>query len=281
MFVMRCFLLILALELALTITTLYVTEIANMRIHGHLLCSSLMTGPMVLLPQHTDHLALYRFFRNPQQPRLRLVISLLYLNIMQQLCGVELIVVFFVMSILPFRSHTLVGVLVSLIKISITLIPMATVDRIGRRPLLLASFVLITISSSVLGFIHPLEDEKDRWFMFLLIFGYTLGLGPVTTVYSSEVLPFRTRGQAISLGVSLNKLTRCILIDISPRMNYELKFSGLCILFAVINLLGTVYAYYVIHETKGSEALKEEGANQDQPSFVDEDQQQEVDCLVE
>ncbi|CAL1389874.1 unnamed protein product [Linum trigynum] len=158
------------------------------------------TANIVVMSEETDPLALYQFFRNPQQPRFKVIVSVLYLSIMQQICGVDVIISNFVKGVIPMKNQIWSRVLVALVKLLITLVPMLGVDKIGRKPLLLVSFVLITIASAVLGFSH-LEDGGTRFFLFVLIAGYALGLGPITAVYSTEVLPFKTRAQVLGLGM--------------------------------------------------------------------------------
>ncbi|WP_224635952.1 MFS transporter, partial [Vibrio vulnificus] len=87
-------------------------------------------------------------------------------------------------------------------------------DRIGRRPLLLTSVAGMIISLGSLGMCLTVIDNSEKrvmWAIVLAIFSvmsyvatFSIGMGPITCVYSSEIFPLRLRAQGTSIGVAMN-----------------------------------------------------------------------------
>ncbi|KAG8364318.1 hypothetical protein BUALT_Bualt19G0116300 [Buddleja alternifolia] len=90
-------------------------------------------------------------------------------------------------------------------------------DKIGRRPLLLASMAGMILSSLNLGIWLTLIEHSDGkldWALALCIVTilahvafFSIGIGPIPVVYGLEIFPLRLQAQGCSMGVIADQVT--------------------------------------------------------------------------
>ncbi|MBA0810326.1 hypothetical protein Gohar_002330 [Gossypium harknessii] len=105
------------------------------------------------------------------------------------------------------RQQFGVTIVMGIVKTCVVFISAFYLDHFGRRPLLMLGTIGKAISSAGLGVgSNYLEQsyEKPVWAIALCIVAvcadfsfFSIGLGPITWVYSSEIFPMRLRGQGI------------------------------------------------------------------------------------
>ncbi|CAI0389971.1 unnamed protein product [Linum tenue] len=114
-----------------------------------------------------------------------------------------------------------VTVIMGIAKSSFALVSALFLDRFGRRPLLLLGSSGMAVSLALLGlgskYLDWCEDEKPIWAVVFCVVTvcadvsfFSIGLGPITWVYSSEIFPTRLRAQGSSLAISVNRLVRFV-----------------------------------------------------------------------
>ncbi|XP_014519613.1 probable polyol transporter 6 [Vigna radiata var. radiata] len=145
-------------------------------------------------------------------------------------------------------------------KVVSSLISMFLSDKFGRRILLLISATGVVVSLLGLGFcLSIVEHSKEKvvWASsFTIILTYlfvgfmSIGIGPVTWVYSSEILPLRFRAQGLGLCVVLNRITTVIVVTSFISIYKAITMGGIFFLFAAINAFALCF-YYTLPETKG------------------------------
>ncbi|KAL2460166.1 Polyol transporter 5 [Abeliophyllum distichum] len=94
-------------------------------------------------------------------------------------------------------------------------------DKIGRRPLLLSSVagMILSLVGLAIGLtVINHSDHKLVWAVALCIASilsyvafFSIGLGPITWVYSSEIFPLKLRAQGCSMGVAANRVTSGVI----------------------------------------------------------------------
>ncbi|CAM6113739.1 unnamed protein product [Calypogeia fissa] len=152
-------------------------------------------------------------------------------------------------------------------------------DRVGRRPLLLTSISGMTVSLGVLaiGFQvlgvtkasddvlpngvadSPLSSPQASGFAPVLavlalcsyVAFFSVGMGPINWVLTSEVFSSRLRAQAMGLGILVNRLASGIVSLSFLSLVDAITLSGTYGLFASMGLLGTIFIYFLVPETKG------------------------------
>ncbi|XP_061341730.1 probable polyol transporter 6 [Gastrolobium bilobum] len=141
-----------------------------------------------------------------------------------------------------------------------TFISTFLLDRVGRRILLLVSSGGMVVTMLGLGVcLTIVEHSKEKlvWAIsFTIINAYflvaflSIGVAPVTWVYSSEILPLRLRAQGLAVCVAVNRITNVAVITSFISIYKMITMGGTFFLFAGINALGWWF-YYFLPETKG------------------------------
>ncbi|KAG8368264.1 hypothetical protein BUALT_Bualt15G0027200 [Buddleja alternifolia] len=134
-------------------------------------------------------------------------------------------------------------------------------DRIGRRPLLLSSVVGMIVSLCGLGVgltVIEHSDHKLVWAVALCISTvlsyvafFSIGLGPITWVYSSEVFPLKLRAQGCSMAVAVNRVTSGVLSMSFISLYKAISIGGAFFLYGGVTCVALVFFYTLLPETQG------------------------------
>ncbi|XP_062102373.1 putative polyol transporter 1 [Humulus lupulus] len=143
------------------------------------------------------------------------------------------------------------------------------IDRIGRRPLLLASAGGMIPSLAGLGLvlrsIPRSKHHKNVWagplslvmsqscFLFFFI-----GLGPSTWVYCSEIFPVTLRAYGTGLGAMVNTVTRAVMSMTCLTIFVEITAGGYFLICAGLATLALLYIYKLVPETRDFSFFEEE-----------------------
>ncbi|CAA2998962.1 transporter (major facilitator superfamily) [Olea europaea subsp. europaea] len=134
-------------------------------------------------------------------------------------------------------------------------------DKIGRRPLLLSSVAGMVLSLVGLAIGLTLithSDHKLVWAIALSIASilsyvafFSIGMGPITWVYSSEIFPLRLRAQGCSMGVAANRVTSGVISMTFISLYKAISIGGAFFLYAGIAMVAWVFFYTLFPETQG------------------------------
>ena len=146
------------------------------------------------------------------------------------------------------------AVVLGAVNVAFSLIALVTVDRLGRRLLLLCGLVGMCLSMMALGsrFAWASAGEFQGLLAPILVFiaCYAVSLGPVTWVLLSEIFPTRIRGVAMALCLIVMYLADFVVTLTFPWMMEDLGRATFYV-FAVICAVGTVFVLACVPETKG------------------------------
>lgn len=144
------------------------------------------------------------------------------------------------------------SVFIGLVNLIMTVVSMSTVDRFGRRALLLASLLgmLITVSLLGLTFIAQMSPTLSLVFMVLYIACFAGGLGPVFWVIVGEIFPPRLRAQGSSAATTVNWFSNFIVSQAFLPLAGALGQGQTFLIFGVICLLGLTFVSRFVPETK-------------------------------
>ncbi|KAF8014243.1 hypothetical protein BT93_H0164 [Corymbia citriodora subsp. variegata] len=159
------------------------------------------------------------------------------------------------------KSLLLATVGVGLARLASVVIAACLLDRVGRRILLLVGTVGMIVALTGLGFCLTMaEHAKERlsWALLSSIvatygyaFFFSIGLGPVTWVYSSEIFPLRLRAQGMSIGVAVNRLMNSVVSISFLMISKAITIGGTFFMFAGVSVLALAFFYFFLPETKG------------------------------
>jgi sugar porter (SP) family MFS transporter len=198
------------------------------------------------------------------------------LQMMQQWTGVNFIFYYstpFLKSTNAISNTFLISLIFTLINVLSTPISFWTIERFGRRSLLIwgalgmliCQFIVAIVGDTV-GFNHTHSvngsDYADNItavnaqiaFICIYIFFFASTWGPGAWVVTGEIFPIRIRSRGIGLSTASNWLWNTIIAVITPYMVGEDKGNLKSNVFFVWGCLCTcafAYAYFLIPETKG------------------------------
>ncbi|KAL5562622.1 hypothetical protein UlMin_032369 [Ulmus minor] len=188
------------------------------------------------------------------------------IHFFQETTGINVVVLYtpriFEKAGLASSEHQLLAtVAVGFVKTIFILVATFLLDRIGRRVLLLSSVggMIVTLGCLSVGltFIEH-SHEKLTWVMILcivLVLAYvaffSIGLGPVTWVYSSEIFPLKLRAQGASIAVAVNTGTSGTLSMTFISLYKAITIGGAFFLFTGVAIVAWVFFYMMLPETQG------------------------------
>lgn len=150
---------------------------------------------------------------------------------------------------------------VGLTKTTFIVVATFLMDKFGRRRLLLVSTAGMIVALASLGSGLTFADrsaEPLRWALAFSIFAtyayvafFSIGLCPVTWVYSSEIWPLELRAQGMSVGVAVNRLTNAVISMTFISISEVITIGGSFFMFAGVSVVAWLYFYCLLPETKG------------------------------
>jgi len=184
---------------------------------------------------------------------------------LQQLCGINNVTPYmqkiFIMAGVKLTDGLFNAVMVQLVFFLSTFIAIVLIDKIGRRFLMLAGTGLMAFSLICLALVFQLEIPGGIFVLVLMMiyigsFGFTLG--PVVWVLISEMFPTEIRGKAIAMTSAVLWLATFIIVFVSPWL-LNIGASTNFMVFGILNILGFIFCYKYLPETKGKslEQMKE------------------------
>ena len=151
-------------------------------------------------------------------------------------------------------SDTLFNIVITgSVNLVFTLVAMFTVDKWGRKKLMILGAAGLALTYVLLGSAFYFE-MKGIAVLLMVITGiavYAMSLAPITWVILSEIFPNRIRGAAMSLATFVLWIACFILTYTFPLLNKNLGAAGTFWLYAVICILGFLFILKKLPETKG------------------------------
>src|SRR5215469_4992226 len=143
-------------------------------------------------------------------------------------------------------------VMTGVVNAAFTVVALGTVDRWGRRKLMLFGCAGIAVAHVLTGLAYALHLQGIAVLVFVLaaIGCYAMSLAPVTWVIISEIFPNRIRGTAISVATSALWIACFILTYTFPWLEGKIGTGNTFWIYAAICLAGFVFVYLKLPETK-------------------------------
>jgi sugar porter (SP) family MFS transporter len=201
-------------------------------------------------------------------PAMRRVLTIgIVMAVLQQITGINSVFFYapmiFEQSGIGTDASFMQAVLVGIVNVLATIIAIMLIDKLGRRPLLIAGLTIIVASMLLLAYSFstagygPGGELVDMNATLVLIgvlsfvMGFGISLGPVMWVLFSELFPNRLRGIAISFCGLINSGVSFIVQLIFP---WELENFGPTATFLIYGsfaIVGLIFIMRILPETKG------------------------------
>ena len=188
---------------------------------------------------------------------LKILLLGVVLAVFQQWCGINIIFQYG-SRIFADAGYAVSGILFSIVitgvvAVLMTFVAIATVDRWGRRGLMLGGAFGLTLIYLATGWAYH-ENIKGLVPVILVVAAiacYCCTLAPITWVILSEIFPNRIRGSAMSVSVAALWLGNFLLSQTFPVMYEKLGLANCFWVYAGICLAGCAFIYFQLPETKG------------------------------
>ena len=197
-------------------------------------------------------------YRELLHPKLLKILGLgVFIAMFQQWCGIN-VIFNYAQEIFEAAGYDVSGmmfniVITGVVNLVFTFVAINTVDRWGRRPLMLLGSGGLMVTYAILGSCYYFGVKGPVVLVVVLtaIACYAMTLAPITWVLLSEIFPNRIRGVAMSLCVSSLWIACFALTATFKPINVALGAAGTFWLYGVICLIGFIVIKLFITETKG------------------------------
>ena len=175
----------------------------------------------------------------------------------QQWCGTN-VIFNYAQEVFQSAGYDVSGTFINIVVTGIanlvfTLVAIYTVDRLGRRALMLMGAGGLGGIYLILGAGYALHAEGV--FMVVLVVMaiacYAMTLGPVTWVLIAEIFPQRVRGVAVATATFFLWVASFLLTYTFPLLNHALGTAGTFWIYTAICAAGFVFFIRRLPETKG------------------------------
>jgi SP family sugar porter-like MFS transporter len=186
----------------------------------------------------------------------KLLLIGIVIAVFQQWCGIN-VIFNYAQEIFSNAGYSVSDILFNIVitgsvNLIFTFIGMFTVDRLGRKSLMLIGAGGLAGIFAVTGsmYFFQLKGLPLLIMVVMAIACYAMSLAPVTWVVLSEIFPNRIRGFAMSVATFALWAACFILTYTFPLLNKLLKASGTFWLYGLICVLGFWFIFKKLPETK-------------------------------
>ncbi|PQE12104.1 Quinate permease protein [Rutstroemia sp. NJR-2017a BVV2] len=149
---------------------------------------------------------------------------------------------------------------IGIINVATTIPAICYIDKVGRKPLMMAGSAGMAICELIIGIIVAkcsydwTQNAAAGWvavvFVWLYIINFAYSWGPGSWILIAEIFPISIRAKGTSIGASANWMNNFIIAFVVPPMLENITW-GTYIWFAVWSALGGFFIYFCVPETKG------------------------------
>ena len=185
------------------------------------------------------------------------------LSVFQQFVGINVVLYYAPEIFKGMGSGTDVALLQTIIVGSVNLIftvlAIMTVDKFGRKPLMIIGALGMALSMFALGTTFFMESVGIGALVFMLCYvaSFAMSWGPVTWVLLSEIFPNKIRGKAMAIAVAAQWISNYLVSWTFPMMDknsYLLERFNHGFSYWIYGVMGLLAMYLVwrfVPETKG------------------------------
>lgn len=186
--------------------------------------------------------------------------------IFQQWCGIN-VIFNYAQEVFAAAGYGVSDILFNIVitgvtNVVFTFVGMYTVDKLGRRKLMLFGGAGLAIIYAIMGTCYYFQVSGIAVLLLIVaaIACYAMTLAPITWVIISEIFPNKIRGMAMAVS-TFSLWSACFVLTYTfPLLNNALGAYGTFWLYGLICLLGFLFVKKYLPETKGKtlEELEEE-----------------------
>lgn len=186
----------------------------------------------------------------------KVVIIGIFLSVFQQFVGIN-VALYYAPRIFESMgaakdASMLQTVVMGLVNVLFTVIAIMTVDKLGRKPLLIIGSIGMAIGMFAISGLAYFNIIGMGTLIFIIIYtaSFMMSWGPITWVLISEIFPNKIRGRAVAIAVAFQWAANYFISSTYPAM---MEYSGAMTygFYGVMSILSAIFVWKMIPETKG------------------------------
>ena len=185
------------------------------------------------------------------------------LSVFQQIIGINAVLYFAprIFESMGVSNNMLFTVIMGVINISFTLVAVFTVEKLGRKPLLITGSIGMAVGALGVALSNVVTMPAVVPVISIMVYSacFMFSWGPICWVYISELFPNTIRSQATALAVAFQWIFNFIVSStFVPMYNMKLGAMGdkfghffAYALYGVICIIAALFVWRLVPETKG------------------------------
>ena len=185
------------------------------------------------------------------------------LSVFQQFIGINAVLYYAPLMFQNMGASTdsalLQTIIVGVANIVFTLIALVTVDRWGRKPLLILGGGVMAASMLSLGFLFDSGNVGTAALVAVVAYiaGFALSWGPVVWVLLAEIFPNAIKGKAMALAVAMQWIANLFVswsfkvLDGNSALNAMFNHGFSYWIYGAMSILAALFVWRFVPETKG------------------------------
>ena len=185
------------------------------------------------------------------------------ISVFQQFVGINVVLYYAPEIFKTISSGTdsalLMTIIVGVVNFLFTIIAVKTVDKYGRKPLMIIGALGMAVAMLSLGFVFFLgaTGYLALFCMMLYVASFAMSWGPVAWVLLAEIFPNKIRGRALAIAVAAQWISNYLVSVTFPMMNDNSKLTELFNhgfaywVYGIMSVLATLFIMKYVPETKG------------------------------
>lgn len=143
-------------------------------------------------------------------------------------------------------------IIMGLVNVIFTVVAIMTVDKWGRKPLLITGSIGMAIGMFAVSILAFNDIISMATLVFIIIYtaSFMMSWGPICWVLISEIFPNKIRGQAVAIAVAAQWAANYFISSTYPPM---MEFSGglTYAFYGLMAVLSALFVWKMVPETKG------------------------------
>ena len=183
------------------------------------------------------------------------------LQVMQQFTGINVLMYYapkvFAGAGFGLHAASWATATIGLVNVLSTFIAIAFVDRWGRKPILITSFVVMAVGMAVVGTLLGIGVHSEAMrlvvaaMLLVFIVGFAMGAGPLVWILCAEIQPLKGRDFGIACSTFTNWAANWLVGNTFLTLLATLGQGGTFWLFAALNAAFIPIVLLFVPETKG------------------------------
>lgn len=186
----------------------------------------------------------------------KIIITGVLLSVFQQFVGINVALyyaprIFESMGVAR-EASMLQTIVMGLVNVIFTVVAIVTVDRWGRKPLLITGSAGMAVGMAAIAILSYCDIIGILTLVFIILFtaSFMMSWGPICWVYISELFPNKIRGQAVAVAVAAQWAANYLISSTYPGM-MDLSSAFTYGFYGAMAILSALFVWKMVPETKG------------------------------